>query len=132
MGSIFNKVVRPDVVGVLRPKTDAGSVIEPKTSTFGVFGRYFKPLTSPDPGYSLSVHPPARMSQHRRNPAIAIATVLDSQSRDISGQRRLIIGSDWLLALRGAMLAKNSASKPLRDAMPGNHVLHTGTATCGA
>jgi len=132
MGSIFNKVVRPDVVGVLRPKTDAGSVIEPKTSTFGVFGRYFKPLTPPDPGYPLSVHPPARVSQHRRNPAIAIATVLDSQSRDISGQRRLIIGSDWLLALRGAMLAKNSASKPLRDAMPGNHVLHTGTATCGA
>jgi hypothetical protein len=132
MGSIFNKVVRPDVVGVLRPKTDAGSVIEPKTSTFGVFGRYFKPLTPPDPGYPLSVHPPARVSQHRRNPAIAIATVLDSQSRDISGQCRLIIGSDWLLALRGAMLAKNSASKPLRDAMPGNHVLHTGTATCGA
>ena len=132
MGSIFNKVVRPDVVGVLRPKTDAGSVIEPKTSTFGVFGRYFKPLTPPDPGYPLSVHPPARVSQHRRNPAIAIATVLDSQRRDISGQRRLIIGSGWLLALRGAMLAKNSASKPLRDAMPGNHVLHTGTATCGA
>lgn len=132
MGSIFNKVVRPDVVGVLRPKTDAGSVIEPKTSTFGVFGRYFKPLTPPDPGYPLSVHPPARVSQHRRDPAIAIATVLDSQSRDISGQCRLIIGSDWLLALRGAMLAKNSASKPLRDAMPGNHVLHTGTATCGA
>ena len=132
MRSIFDKVVRPDVVGVLRPKTDAGSVIEPKTSTFGVFGRYFKPLTPPDPGYPLSVHPPARVSQHRRNPAIAIATVLDSQSRDISGQCRLIIGSDWLLALRGAMLAKNSASKPLRDAMPGNHVLHTGTATCGA
>ena len=132
MGSILNKVVRPDVVGVLRPKTDAGSVIEPKTSTFGVFGRYFKPLTPPDPGYPLSVHPPARVSQHRCNPAIAIATVLDSQSRDISGQCRLIIGSDWLLALRGAMLAKNPASKPLRDSMPGNHVLHTGTATCGA
>ncbi len=132
MGSIFNKVVRPDVVGLLRPKTDAGSVIEPKTSTFGVFGRYFKPLTPPDPGYPLSVHPPACVSQHRRNPAIAIATVLDSQRRDISGQRRLIIGSGWLLTLRGAVLAKNSASKPLRDAMPGNHVLHTGTATCGA
>ena len=132
MRSIFNKVVRPDVVGVLRPKTDAGSVIEPKTSTFGVFGRYFKPLTPPDPGYPLSVHPPARVSQHRRDTTIAIATVLDSQSRDISGQGRLIIRSGWLLTLRGAMLAKNSASKPLRDAMPGNHVLHTGTATCGA
>jgi hypothetical protein len=132
MGSIFNKVVRPDVVGVLRPKTDAGSVIEPKTSTFGVFGRYFKPLTPPDPGYPLSVYPPARVSQHRCNPAIAIATVLDSQSRDISGQCRLIIGSDWLLALRGAMLAKNPASKPLRDSMPGNHMLHARAATCGA
>ena len=132
MRSIFNKVVRPDVVGVLRPKTDAGSVIEPKTSTFGVFGRYFKPLTPPDPGYPLSVHPPARVSQHRRDTTIAIATVLDSQSLDISDQGRLIIRSGWLLALRGAMLAKNSASKPLRDAMPGNHVLHTGTATCGA
>jgi len=132
MRSIFNKVVRPDVVGVLGPKTDAGSVIEPKTSSFGVFGRHFKPLTSPDPGYPLSVHPPACVSQHRRDTTIAIATVLDSQSRDISGQGRLIIRSGWLLALRGAMLAKNSASKPLRDAMPGNHVLHTGTATCGA
>ena len=132
MGSILNKVVRPDVVGVLRPKTDAGSVIEPKTSTFGVFGRYFKPLTPPDPGYPLSVYPPARVSQHRCNPAIAIATVLDSQSRDISGQCRLIIGSDWLLALRGAMLAKNPASKPLRDSMPGNHILHARAATCGA
>ena len=132
MRTVFDKVVRPDVVGVLGPKTDAGSVIEPKTSSFGLFGRHFKPLTSPDPGYPLSVHPPARVSQHRRDTAIAIATVLDSQSRDISGQGRLIIRSGWLLALRGAMLAKNSASKPLRDAMPGNHVLHTGTATCGA
>ena len=132
MGSILNKVVRPDVVGVLRPKTDAGSVIEPKTSTFGVFGRYFKPLTPPDPGYPLSVHPPACVSQHRRNPAIAIATVLDSQSSDISGQCCLIIGSGWLLPLRGAMLAKNSASKPLRDAMPGNDMLHARAATCGA
>ena len=132
MGSIFNKVVRPDVVGVLGPKTDAGSVIEPKTSAFGLFGRHFKPLTSPDPGYPLSVHPPARVSQHRRDPAIAIATVLDSQSRDISGQCRLIIGCDWPLALRGAMLAKNPASKPLRDSMPGNDMLHARAATCGA
>jgi hypothetical protein len=30
------------------------------------------------------------------------------------------------------MLAENSASKALRDAMPGNDMLHAGTATCGA
>jgi hypothetical protein len=72
------------------------------------------------------------VSQHRRDTTIAIATVLDSQSRDISGQGRLIIRSGWLLALRGAMLAKNSASKPLRDAMPGNDMFHARAATCGA
>ncbi len=132
MGSIFNKVVKPDVVGVLRPKTDAGSVIDPKTSAFGLFGRYFKSLTLPDSRYSLGVHPPALVPQHRRDPAIAIATVLDSKSRDISGQCRLIIGSGWLLTLRGAGLAENSASKPLRDAMPRNHMLHARAATCGA
>ena len=132
MGSIFNKVVRPDVVGALRPKAETGSVIEPKTSTFGVFGRYFKPLTAPDPSYPLSIHPPALMSQHRCDPAITIATVLDSKCCDIRGQCRLIIGSGWLLALRGAMLAKNSASKPLRDAMPGNDMFHARAATCGA
>ena len=132
MRTVFNKVVRPDVVGIFRTKTHAGSVVEPKTSALGLFGRYFQPLTSPDPSYPLSIHPPALMSQHRRDPAIAIATVLDGESRDISGQCRLIIRSGWLLALCGAMLAKNSASKPLRDAMLGNHMLHTGTATCGA
>lgn len=132
MRTVFDKVVRPDVVGALRPKADTGSVIEPKTSTFGVFGRYFKPLTSPDPGYPLSVHPPACVSQHRRDTTIAIATVLDSQSRDISGQGRLIIRSGWLLTLRGAMLAQNPASEPLGDVVFGDYMLHAGTATCGA
>jgi hypothetical protein len=30
------------------------------------------------------------------------------------------------------MLAEHSASKPLRDAMLGDHMLHAGAATCGA
>ena len=132
MRTVFDKVVRPDVVGIFGTKAHAGSVIEPKTSTFGLFGRYFKPLTSPDPGYPLSVHPPACVSQHRRDTTIAIATVLDSQSRYISGQGRLIIRSGWLLTLRGAMLAQNPASEPLGDAVFGDYMLHAGTATCGA
>ena len=132
MRTVFDKIIRPDVVGIFRTKTHAGSVVEPKTPALGLFGRDFQPLTSPYPGYPLSIHSPALMSQHRRDPAIAIATVLDSKCRDISGQDRLIIGSGWLLALRGAMLTKNPASKPLRDAMLGNHMLHAGTATRGA
>lgn len=113
MRTVFNKVMRPDVVGIFGTKTNAGSVVEPKTSAFGLFGKYFQPLTSPDRSYPLSIHPPALVLQHRRDPAIAIATVLDSKCCDIRGQCRLIIRSGWLLALRGAVLAENSASKPL-------------------
>ena len=113
MRTVFDKVVRPDVVGIFGTQANAGSVVQPKTSALGLFGRYFQPLTSPDPGYPLSIHSPALVSQHRRDPAISIATVLDSKGRDISGQCRLIIGSGWLLALCGAMLTENSASKPL-------------------
>ena len=132
MSTVFDKVVRPDVVGIFGTQANAGSVVEPKTPALGLFGRYFQPLTSPYPGYPLSIHSPALMSQHRRDPAIAITTVLDRKGRDISGQYRLIIGSGRLLALRGTMLAENPASKPLRDAMLGNHMLHAGTATRGA
>jgi len=113
MSTVFDKVVRPDVVGTFGTQANAGSVVEPKTATFWLFGRYFQPLTSPDPGYPLSIHFAALVSQHRRDPAISIATVLDSKGRDISGQYRFIIGSGWLLALRRAMLTENSASKPL-------------------
>jgi hypothetical protein len=130
--TVFDKVIRPDVVGILRTQANAGSVLQVKTSSFGLFGRYFQPLTSSDPSDPLSFHSPGLVSQHRCDPAIAIATVLDGESRNIRGQYRLIIGSGWLLALRGAMLAKNSASKPLRDTMLGNHMLHSGMTTCGA
>ena len=34
-----------------------GSVIEPKKTAFRLFGRYFKPLTSPDPSYPLADSP---------------------------------------------------------------------------
>lgn len=132
MCSIFDKIVRPDVVGIFGTQANAGSLVEPKTPTFGLFGRYFQPLTPPDPSDPLGIHSPALVSQHRRDPAIAIATVLDSKCRNVRGQYRLIIGSGWLLALRGAMLAKNSASKSLRDAVLGNDMIHAGTTTCGA
>jgi len=113
MSTVFDKVVRPDVVGIFGTQANAGSVIEPKTSALGLFRRDFQPLTSPDPGYPLSIHFAALVSQHRRDPAIAIATVLDSKCRDVSGQDRLIIRSGRFFALRGTMLAENSASKPL-------------------
>jgi len=49
MGLRLNEVVAPDMIAVLRPKADAGAVVEPQPpSRLLPFG-YFKPLTAPDP-----------------------------------------------------------------------------------
>jgi hypothetical protein len=37
MGSIFNEVVGPDMVGMFRPQPNARAVIQPKPPAFGLF-----------------------------------------------------------------------------------------------
>jgi hypothetical protein len=39
MGAVSDEVIGPDMVGPLRPQTDAGAVIEPQTSSLRLFGR---------------------------------------------------------------------------------------------
>src|SRR5215204_5092297 len=49
VGAVLDKVVGPDVVGVLRSQADAGAVGEPKASTLRLLGRDLQPLAPPDP-----------------------------------------------------------------------------------
>ena len=63
---------------------------------------------------------------------IAITAVLDSEGDDVGGQCRLIIAGLRDLALRRAMLAQNTAGKPLGDAVLSDHTLHASTVTRGA
>ena len=104
----------------------------PRTQALGLFGRNLQPLTSPDPGDPFDVHPPAPLPQQRRDPAVAIAAVLDGKRRDVSGQSRFVIGPCRLLALGGTMLPEHPTGEPLGHAMLGDDMLHTGAATCGA
>ena len=55
MGPVGDKVVGPDVIGPLRPQTDARSVIQPEAASFGLSARDLKPLTPPQPFNSLLV-----------------------------------------------------------------------------
>jgi hypothetical protein len=64
------------MVGTLRPQPNARPVVEPEPPAFGLFGRDFQPLTSPDPFNALLVHRPSGATEHRRNPAIPVAAVL--------------------------------------------------------
>ena len=101
-------------------------------STLGLLGGNFQPLTPPDPFHPLDVHHPASLVQHRGDAAIAVAAILESKRDDVGGQGRLVIRGRRDLALRGSMLPENPACPPFGHAKLINHMIHTGTAACGA
>ena len=101
MGSILDKVIRPDMIAVLRPKTDARSVTEPQPPAFGLLLGNLQPLTPPEPLNPLVVDDPARLiPQHPRNLAIAVAAILSGQLDDVGDQPLLIFRAPRHLALR--------------------------------
>jgi hypothetical protein len=132
MRATLDEVVTPDVVGILRPQPDAGSVSEPETPLLRLLLWHFQPLLPPDPLDPLPVHPPADLSQKSGDAPIAIAAVLESKRNDVGGEGRLIIRGRGDLALGGTVLAENPADPSLGQAQFGSHVLHTGAAAGGA
>ena len=132
MGTILDEVVGPDMVRMLGPKTDAGSVIEPETLSLRLPCWDLEPLPPPDPLDTLDVHDPAGISRQRRDPAISVAAILDRERDDVGGQRRLIVWGPGDLALRRAMLAEHAAGEAFGNAERLLNALDTDTAAGGA
>ncbi len=63
MGSVFDKIVGPNMVRVFCPKTDTGPVGEPKPASLWLLLWDFQPLAPPQPLDPLVVHEPARPAQ---------------------------------------------------------------------
>ena len=76
VGAIRNEVVRPDMIGMLRPQADARAIIEPKPPPLRLLRWHLQPLTPPDPCDPLPVDPPAGSAQQRGDPAVAVAAIL--------------------------------------------------------
>ena len=53
VGAVEHEVPRPDMVPMIRPKPDTGTVIQPQSATLRLFRGYLQPLTLPD-----THHPP--------------------------------------------------------------------------
>ena len=132
VGAVSNEVIGPDMVGPLRPQTDARAVVEPQTTAFRLFAGDFQPLTSPDPLDTLLVHRPAGSTQQRRDPAVSVAAILAGKFDDVGSQCCLVIGCRWGLSLRRSMLTQGSAGPSLGDAKLGRDVIHAGAAAGGA
>ena len=91
VSAVRDKVVGPDVITALGPQSDARSVCQPEPTALGLFVRNLQPLTSPDPFDTFDVHHLAGVAQQRRDAAITVASVLDSERDNVGGQRRRII-----------------------------------------
>ena len=59
MGLRFDEVVTPDMIAMLRPQPDAGSVVEPEPASWPLLPGYFQPLTAPDPLDAITSDLPA-------------------------------------------------------------------------
>jgi hypothetical protein len=85
MRAVFDEVVAPHVIAVLRPEPDARTVGEPKTPSFCLFVGNLQALAPPDPLDPLVVDEPARLTQQRGDLAIAVAAVITGKLDDVGG-----------------------------------------------
>jgi len=132
VGAVLDKIVGPDVIAVLGPKPDAGSVVEPKTTALWLPGWDLQPLASPDPFDPLVVDEPAGPAQQLGDLAIAVAAILPGQLDDVGGQPLLIISALRDPALRRAMLAESRTGAALGDGQLPSNMLDAGASTRGA
>ena len=86
IGSSFDKVEAPDMVGIRRPKPDAGSVIEPKPASLWLLLRHLQPLAAPDALNPILANLNAACVQQGRHPAIAVTPILRGKEDDIPRQ----------------------------------------------
>ena len=103
--ALLDEVIRPDVVGSLGPKTDAGPIVQPQTAAFGLFAWHFQPFPTPDAIDALDVDPPAFGDEHLANTPVAVAAVPRRQPDDRSRQRGFVVRRLEMPSLRRARLS---------------------------
>ena len=120
------------MVAMLRPQTDARSVVEPEPTLLRLLLRHLQPLPPPDPLDAFGVHHPAGIAQQRRNPAVAIAAVLAGERNDVRRQGGFVGAAPRHLALRRSMLSQDAARPALRHVQLRHDVLDAAATAGGA
>ena len=132
VGAVLDDVVGPDVVGPLGSKPHAGAVGQPQTALLRLPPRSFQPLQPPDALDPLSVDRPTGRSQHRGDPAAAVAAVFGRQRDDVRGERRVVGAPFRRLSLRGTVLPQHAARHPLGHVGRPHHVTDEAATAGGA
>jgi hypothetical protein len=132
MRAVFDEVVAPHVIAVLRPEPDARTVGEPKTPSFWLFVGNLQALAPPDPFDPLVVDEPACLTQQRGDLAIAVAAVIKGKLDDVGGQPLFVVAPRWRLALRRTMLSERRTCATLGDVKFTSNMLDTEPSARGA
>src|SRR5664279_2107944 len=112
-----DEVVAPDMIGVLWTQPHAGPVVEPQPPSRLLLLWNRQPLTTPDSRYPVLADLPACPLEQRRDPTIAIATILAGQRYDGLGERIFVVALCRPIALRAAWLFHHPARLPLAHPM---------------
>src|SRR5471030_1876541 len=118
MCSCADEVVTPHMVPPLRSQPHAGAIVEPQPSSRLLLLRNLQPLATPDALHAILAHPPSGSLEQRRDPAIAITTVLAGKLDDRMRERIFVFTPYRTIALRAARLlgqpARSALSHPMR------------------
>ena len=99
VGAGLHKIIAPDMLGKERFQPDHGTIVEPQSSSFGLFLRDFQPFSAPDPLHTLVIDNPTFISQQSGYSAITVASVSTGQINDPGGQEIFIIGWQFIVSL---------------------------------
>jgi hypothetical protein len=105
------------MVGVLRPQPYTRSIVEPQPPARLLLLRNFQPFTTPDPLDPVLANHPSISLQQRRDPTVAVASILASQPNDGLGESIFVVALCRPVALRSAWLLHHPARMPLTHAM---------------
>ena len=130
--SVMHEVIRPDMVNMPGPETDARSVIEPEPAFPRLLHGNLQPLTTPQALDPLVVQLPACLSQHRRNPSIPVTAVLPGQFNHVPDQEVLVISRLRNITVCRTMLSQDTTGTAFRYCELAPHQINAVAPPCGA
>ena len=120
------------MIDVLRPETNARSVIEPEPTSHWLFHGNLEPLTKPQTFDLFVVHVPSRIYQHACDPTINVTPILTGPFDHVLNQTLLIVSGLRNIAVRRAMLLQDPAGAAFGNIEPTPHQVDTVAAPLGA
>jgi hypothetical protein len=116
----FDEVVTPYMMAMLRPQSDAASVVQPQAPARLMSGGNFQAFPPPDALHPILADFPSSQLQHPRDSSIAEAAVLTGECQDRLRESILIVNLRGLITLGGAPLPRQPAGVPFAESfVPG-------------